>query len=344
MKMPELFENKNLKFIVSVIEKNASEERIELSRVFSLLNEAVALFDREKKLLFFTEAFARIYGYDTPENLLGSSWKNFYMEKEIRLFERIIFPELIKRKLWKGVSEGKKKDGSVFQQDVLLILLSNGCTIFRIKDITEKNKILQEREEAYIIDTRKNFDLFINTLVKVVELRDPYTSGHQQRVSQLSTSIAKKMNLSFRRIEAIKVAALLHDIGKIYIPSEILNNPSRLTKIEFEMIKQHSQNGYELLKDIQFDLPVAEFVLQHHERNDGSGYPKGLTENEIYLESQILAVADVVEAISSHRPYRASLGIEAAFDEIKGKAGSAYNAEVVQSCLELFEEGFEFNC
>lgn len=178
---------------------------------------------------------------------------------------------------------------------------------------------------------------------KVVETRDPYTAGHQGRVSQLSTRIARELELPTEKIEGIRLASLIHDIGKIGIPSEILNKPSKLTKIEFELIRSHPQAGHDIIIDIDFSYPLAKIILQHHEKLDGSGYPNHLKDKDIMLEAKVLCVSDVVEAISSHRPYRASLGIDAALEEITKNKGILYDPEVVDVCVKLFKEkGFEF--
>jgi HD-GYP domain-containing protein (c-di-GMP phosphodiesterase class II) len=178
---------------------------------------------------------------------------------------------------------------------------------------------------------------------KTIEAKDPYTSGHQQRVSQLATAISKELNLSPDKIEGIRIASLIHDIGKIGIPSEILSKPIALTDIEFSLIKGHSQIGYDILKPIDFSYPIAQIVLQHHERTDGSGYDQGLKGNKILLEARIIGVADVVEAMSSHRPYRPALGIDKALEEITQKKGIFYDPEVSDACLRLFKEkGFKF--
>ena len=181
-------------------------------------------------------------------------------------------------------------------------------------------------------------------LGSAIEKRDPYTAGHQQRVAQLACAIARGMGLSKSKIEGIRVAGILHDIGKIYIPAEILSKPGSITEIEFQMIKTHPRAGYDILRDIEFPWPVAQITLQHHERMDGSGYPSGLSGEDILLEARILGVADVVEAISSHRPYRPALGIDMALDEISQKKGTLYDLDVVNACLTLFQkEGFGFN-
>lgn len=183
----------------------------------------------------------------------------------------------------------------------------------------------------------------IKAIAMTVEKRDPYTAGHMNHVANLSTSIAKEMGLSDETIQGIGLGAAIHDIGKIYIPAEILNRPGKLSKAEFEMIKSHSQVGYDIVKGIDFIWPVAEMISQHHEKLDGSGYPNGLKGDEIILEAQVIAVADVVEAISSHRPYRPALGIEAGVDVIKEGRGTLFNAEAVDACIKIVKEGFQFD-
>jgi putative nucleotidyltransferase with HDIG domain len=175
-----------------------------------------------------------------------------------------------------------------------------------------------------------------------IESRDPYTAGHQQRVTQLVSALAQEMGLSEKEVEGVKMASLIHDIGKISIPAEILSKPGKLTEIEFSLVKTHAQAGYEILKDIEFPWPIAQIVLQHHERLDGSGYPLGLKDKKILLEAKIIGVADVVEAMASHRPYRPGLGIEKALEEISQKKGILYSPEVVDICIKLFtEKGFK---
>ena len=213
-----------------------------------------------------------------------------------------------------------------------------------LNSIEEQKKLIKTEEQRIMAfqKIKSNQEVFIQSLGKVVEMRDPYTSGHQRRVAELSIEIAKTMYLSLQRIDAVRIASLLHDIGKIYIPTEILNKAGKLSNLEFKMIQEHSQYGYELIKELEFDFPVPDFVLQHHERINGSGYPNGLKENDIQLESKVIAVADVVEAISSHRPYRPALGLNIALEEIKDNSGILYDPEVVDACLKVFEKGFEF--
>jgi len=178
----------------------------------------------------------------------------------------------------------------------------------------------------------------IVVISKAVEARDPYTAGHQQRVARLAHCIAQEMGLGSDRIDGLRMGATIHDIGKIHLPAEILSKPAKLTETEFEFIKSHAQVGYDILKDIKFPWPIADIAHQHHERLDGTGYPQGLKGEEICLEARIVAVADVVEAISSHRPYRPSLGINVALEEIEAHRGEWYEPVAVDICLRLFQE------
>ena len=232
-----------------------------------------------------------------------------------------------------------RKDGSTFP--ILIyssaILKDNKPVGLRgiIVDITER----KQAEEKL----KKSLEASINTMSKIVEVKDPYTAGHQQRVSQLTTAIAKVLNLSPDKVEGIRIASLIHDIGKISVPTEILSKSIRLSDVEFSLIKEHSRIGFDILKAIDFSYPVANIVLQHHEKINGSGYPRGLKGDEILLEAKIICVADVVEAMSSHRPYRPALGIDVALEEISKNKGILYDLEVVDICLKLFKEkGFKF--
>jgi len=196
---------------------------------------------------------------------------------------------------------------------------------------------------TYQIRLQKTIDGAIDTIARISEIRDPYTSGHQIRVTQLALWIARELRLPKDKIESIRVASLIHDIGKIGIPSEILTKPGKLNDLEYSLIKNHPQIGYDILKDIEFVYPISRIVLQHHERLNGSGYPGGLKSKDILPEAKIIAVADVVEAMSSYRPYRAALGIDAALEEITNNKETLYEPDVVDVCVKLFrEKGFKF--
>ena len=207
----------------------------------------------------------------------------------------------------------------------------------------EARKQDQEALAESYLKIRQAQEGTIAVLARTVESRDPYTAGHQERTARLARALAERLGLPSPGREAVLFAARLHDIGKIRVPSEILNKPGRLSRLELAMVREHPEAGWEILKDIDFPWPVAEIVRQHHERLDGSGYPRGLAGGTIRLEARIIAVADVVEAMSSHRPYRPAPGLAAALEEIQAGAGKRYDAAVVRACVALFGEGFDLD-
>lgn len=200
--------------------------------------------------------------------------------------------------------------------------------------VLERTATLQETMNRL----RKALDGVIRVIASTVEIRDPYTAGHQRRVADCARAIATEMGSPKNQIEGIRLAGVIHDLGKIAVPKEILTKPTRLSKIEYELIKTHPQIGYEILQGIEFPWPIAEMVRQHHERIDGSGYPLGLSEKDILLEAKVLAVADVVEAMASHRPYRPGLGIERALQELSDNRKILYDPGAVDACVRLFRE------
>ena len=234
-----------------------------------------------------------------------------------------------------------------FDSDLLALLEEMSLDISFALDNFEREAMRQHAEEgraAALTKLKKSLDGSIQMAASVTEMRDPYTAGHQQRVAKLATAIASEFGLGEEQVDGVHFGSLIHDVGKISIPAEILSRPGRLTEIEFMLIKTHPQAGYNILKNIDFPWPVAKMILQHHERLDGSGYPSGLKGDEIILEARILIVADVVEAMSSHRPYRPGLGIAVALEEIKRGRGTYYDPQIVDVCLHLFQnKRFDFS-
>ena len=203
--------------------------------------------------------------------------------------------------------------------------------------------LAQEQNQHYLAQLQDTLEGTVRAIASIVEMRDPYTAGHQARVADLAAAIARQMGLSDEQVQAIRLASIVHDLGKIKIPAEILSKPGLLSDIEYQLIKTHPQASYDILKDISFPWSIAQMALQHHERVDGSGYPQGLKGEALMLEARILSVADVVEAMSSHRPYRAALGTEAALEEITKHRGIYFDPQVVDACLILFrDKGFAF--
>jgi HD-GYP domain-containing protein (c-di-GMP phosphodiesterase class II) len=211
------------------------------------------------------------------------------------------------------------------------------------KDITKRMQAQEELRNS-MQQLRKNLAGTIQAMARTVESRDAYTAGHQKRTTDIASAIAFEMGLPKETIDGIRMAGVIHDLGKISIPAEILSKPGKINDSEFSLIKQHPQSGFEILKGIDFKWPVADIVLQHHERLNGSGYPYGLQGDDILLEARVIGVADVIEAMASHRPYRPALGIDDAFEEITTNSGVIYDPEVVNAAVDLFtEKGYQLH-
>jgi putative nucleotidyltransferase with HDIG domain len=222
----------------------------------------------------------------------------------------------------------------------------------RVEKRTEELSKVNEELSGRVIETRRAEDQLQNTLERLeralegtvqamsltIEMRDLYAAGHQRRVASLAVAIAEELHLPSEKIEGLRLAAIIHDIGKIAMPAELLTKPSRLSRNEFQLVRDHPRIGFEILKNIEFPWPVAHIILQHHERMDGTGYPEGLLGDAILIEARILAVADVVEALSSHRPYRPAIGIEKALEEIRRGRGIRYDMRVADACMKLFKD------
>ncbi len=234
--------------------------------------------------------------------------------------------------------------------DFLVKPVSNSELAARVKRIIAERRSRSERLEA-LDELRQQLEKFrramegiVQAMSVAVEMRDPYTAGHQQRVAELARAIAIEMGLDQETVYGLEMASRIHDLGKITVPAEILSKPGRLSELEYELIKNHARAGYDILKEIEFPWPIAAIILQHHERLDGSGYPGGLSGDAILPEARILAVADVFETIASHRPYRPSLGVRKALAELADGQGVRYDSEVVEICRALVrDKGFVFS-
>lgn len=314
-----------------------SEERYR--NLFEESKDGVIIWTAEGKILGVNQAVLEIFDSDT-ENMIGSEISTIYADpSEHRAFQGLLDRD--------GTVRGHELRLSRRNGAVMDCLLT--ATIRRdkkgailgyqgiVRDITDLKR--NENELKRTLETLHKFvGTIILTLSTVVESRDPYTAGHQKHVATLSRAIAQEMDLSSDQCAAIRMAGTLHDIGKISIPSETLSHPAKLTDKAYAIIKDHPQAGYDILRQIEFPWSIAEIVLQHHERMDGSGYPKGLAGNDIMLEARIIAVADVVQAMASHRPYRPGLGIDNALEEIEKNSGLLYYSPAVDACLRLFRE------
>lgn len=242
----------------------------------------------------------------------------------------------------------RSKNGTIFPIEKIIMPLNSSAgnssgRVIVFRDISTRKQTEQALKESRD-RLHQALQGTIQAMALTIEIRDPYTAGHQRRVSKLACAIAEELDLAEEQIEGLRVAGDIHDIGKIYVPAEILSKPGQITAIEYGIIKTHPQVGYDILKTIKFPWPVAQIVLQHHERLDGSGYPLGLSGDQILKEAKILIVADTVEAMSSHRPYRPAQGIDKALAEITQNKGIQYDAEIVEACVRLFrEKNFRFD-
>jgi PAS domain S-box-containing protein/putative nucleotidyltransferase with HDIG domain len=299
--------------------------------------------DLDGIIRFWNKATEKITGWREDE-ALGRPIKMFpvdrlevYEEVRQRTLQREIFTSL--------PVQAVKKDGTpmhVSYSAAPLLDAENHVvgTMALLYDITEKME-LEVALKASLVKMSRVVDETVEALASAVETRDLYTASHQRRVAALAYAIAREMGgIGADQMKGIRTAAILHDIGKLHVPFELLNNPGHLNDIEFALIKNHPQSGYDILKNIEFPWPVARIVQQHHEHLDGSGYPAGLKGDSILLEACIIGVADVVEAMSSHRPYRPGKGIKAALQEITKGRGSLYDPKAVDVCLALFGKGF----
>jgi PAS domain S-box-containing protein len=295
---------------------------------------------QDDKLAYVNPRFAEIFGYACADEMIGRESLSLVIETE-----RSAVLE-IRRKIEAGTHSmsygftSVRKDGAVIEIGVHGARATHQgrpAVIGIAQDVSEKKRS-DEQIQHYLEQLQTAFMSTVEVATTLSEMRDPYTAGHERHVGEIAMAIGAELGLDERRIEGLRVAGFLHDIGKITIPAEILSKPGRLSPIEYQLIKGHPQSGYDVLKDVKFPWPVAEVALQHHERMDGSGYPQGLKGEAILLEARIMAVADVMEAMSAHRPYRPGLGIDKALAEIERGRGSAYDPVVADACLRLFRE------
>lgn len=320
-------------------------EQVGLQTLWSLVHGSpLAIFavDGEATVLVWNPAAERLFGWDEQE-VLGRAnpiVPEGRGEEFRQLRERAVAGEI-----YTGMEvRVRKKDGSHLDISVSTAPLHDETGVIVglmavVADVTERKRMEDALRES-LQKSLRVFDETIHALASAVEKRDPYTAGHQQRVARLACAIAVEMGLSPEQINGIRTAAIVHDIGKLCVPVEILSKPGKLSEAEQSILKTHPQTGYDILDGIEFPWPIARIIQQHHEWMDGTGYPLGLQEEDILMEARILTVADVVEATASYRPYRPANGIDTALAEIRGYRGSRYDPDVVDACLGLFNRGF----
>lgn len=325
-----------------IAERNRIQEELNLrAQLLDAATDTIYVTDLDWTIRYANEAASLSLGYRRCE-LLGHDLRQFIAPDSVQSLEAALTHDT-------PITETAhvRKDGVVIPVEVHARITEWGGRMVRlavVRDITERKKAEQRLQ-----DTNAQLERVLrgtlDVVEQIVEVSDPYTSGHQRRVAQLAEAIAREMGLPEDScVTIIRTAARIHDIGKTTVPAEILSRPGKLTQAEYALVKCHAQVGYDIIRRANLPEPVAEVVHQHHERLDGSGYPQGLAGDDILPEAQILAVADVVEAMSSHRPYRPALGVDAALEEVTRGADSLYYPDVVSACLTLFrEKGFRFS-
>jgi len=331
---------------LKLAEEKTRSVNAELNQIFDAIPSGICLIDKNFNVIKANQGILTLCGISIDEITGNKCYETFSSDlcntPECFLTKILGNEACIRVEVEKKCINGKKvpcilSATPYYAHDGEIIGIVENLT-----DITTRKNYDNELKDS-LRELRKSLRGTIRAMALTVEARDPYTSGHQQRVADLASAIAKEMGFSRDKITGIRMAGTLHDIGKIAIPVEILSKPGQLNGMELELIKEHPQVGYDILKSIKFPQPIAQIVLQHHERMDGSGYPKGLSGEGILLEARILGVADIVEAMASHRPYRPAVGIDKALEEISINRGKLYDIKVVDACLKVFKENrFKF--
>ena len=334
----ELHATIEMAFYKSDMEQKLKRNRNFLLKVIDTVPSNIFVKDKNGRYLMVNTSIAKLYN-TTPKEMIGKTDRELLLNSKLT---DVDLEKIAKEDL--EVIKGKKKvlipEESYSLDDGKKIWFQTTKVPLDSPDIPDvllgvSNDITPLKNS--FIRLQELMEETVNGLILAVEKRDPYTAGHQRRVSMLTNAIGAKMNLDQFQLDGLRIASIVHDIGKLYVPSEILSKPGRLTEAEFALIKTHPQAGFEILSSINFPWPVAKIVLQHHERLDGSGYPNGLKKREIILEAQIIAVADVIEAMASHRPYRPALGMDKAIEEVESHKGVLYNKVIVDTFLDLIK-------
>ncbi len=333
--------------------KKAKGALVESERRFRLVAEnatdVIWTVDMNMRPTYISPSISRLLGY-SAEEARATRMEDAFTAASFKAAMKALAEEFKKEDMKdKDITRSRmmelelcRKDGSIVPVEVNFTFLRDAdaqpLEILAVARDISNRKQVEEKDRRSTKNLLEAMEKTIRAMATIVEMRDPYTAGHQRRVTQLACAIAQEMGLSTDQINALRLAGLVHDIGKVRVPAEILTHPDGLTEAEFSMIKTHPLTGYEILRKMDLPWPIAQIVYQHHERMDGSGYPLGLSGDQIILEARILAVADVVEAMASHRPYRPAIGLGLALDEISQKSGTLYDSAVVDACTRLFYE------
>ncbi len=335
---------------IDITEKKKAEQELKTQKnyfksLFDNSPSAIALLDKEENIVQINKSFHELFKYSFEE-VKGKKIKDLISPEGSKEEEISFSQQLLRGEILKPDTVMLSKDGILIDVNVSggpIIEDNNIIGVFALYDDIRKRKTVEKELKNSF---RKLTEILAGTVAALSETigkRDPFTAGHQRRVSQLAVAIGEKKNFSDDQLKILKIASALHDIGKIHVPAEILNKPVGLSEYEMALVRNHTQVGYDILKSVEFPGPVAKIVFQHHERINGSGYPLGIKGKDIIMESRILAVADVVEAMSSRRPYREAFSIGMTLSKITEHRGNLFDPEVVDICIDLFEKGFEFN-
>ncbi|MDD3518397.1 MAG: PAS domain S-box protein, partial [Chromatiales bacterium] len=338
--------------LLSVLEdqRHADEELYAAEEQFrGLVEQSIAgiYIIQDERFVYVNQRFADILGYAQADDLVGREALSVVTETS-RATTAETMRQLLERETTHATLDltARRRDGSLVELGAHASRATHrgrAAIIGLMQDISEKKRA-EERIAGYIEKLEGSILRTVEVITILSEMRDPYTTGHEKRVAQIAVAIGAELGFDEHRLEGLRIGGYLHDVGKIIVPTEILSKPGRLSTLEYEMIKGHPQAGYDILKKVEFPWPVAEMALQHHERIDGSGYPQGLEGEDILLEARILAIADVVESIASHRPYRPKRGIEEALAEIEQGRERLYDPEIADACLRAFRErGFRLD-
>jgi len=327
------------------VEIDGKTHRAYFEQLFENAPEGIILADNSGRVIHANKEFLKLFGYTAAE-IEGK-----YVDEIVTSDDLKNEAVNITRKAAEGIKTAietvrRRKDGTTIQVSILaspIVAQGDQIAVYAIyRDITQRKHAVDELQRSYE-QTQKILTATIDTLARAAEKRDPYTAGHQQRVAQLARAIAATMRYPKNSVDGLYLAGVVHDIGKIHIPAEILTKPTTLTELELNIMKTHSQVGYDILKDIEFPWPIATIILQHHERINGSGYPLEIRGDAILKESRIIAVADVVEAMSSHRPYRPARSMKSTLEHLQKNRSILYDPQVVDVCLTLFRNNmFKF--
>ena len=350
-RLVEKLENKMTQLEETHRSLQASEKKYRL--LAENAQDVIFVLDQDLNYIYVSPSVKLLRGYE-PDEVIGLPASATLTPASWELATSIVSEEMARegqetadpQRSWTIELEMRCKNGTTVWTEVKVSLIRDEQNkLAGILGVTRDISDRKQAEDALtrsMANLRKGLSGTVQAIAKIVEARDPYTAGHELRVTHLACAVAEEMHFEQERIEGFRMAAMIHDIGKVAVPAEILSKPTKLTPTEFGLIKVHPQIGYDILKDIEFPWPVAQSVFQHHERMDGTGYPNGLKGADILPEARVIAVSDVVEAMASHRPYRPALGLNAALEEIENNKNTLYDADAADACLRLFrEKGFQ---